>query len=57
MIHDACTAHTSSQLLEKNNPRGIDGGIHTCSLYTKLIDLHVSMLVYLQKISFQPTPQ
>jgi len=41
MIHDACTVHTSSQLLEKNNSSGIDGGIHMCSLYLKLISLHV----------------
>ena len=53
MIHDACTFHTSFPYLEESS-NGIVGGIHTCTPYTQLHGLHVSLLVYLQKISFQP---
>ena len=56
MIHDACTFHTSFPFL-KENSNGIVGGIHTYTLYTQLYSLHVSLLVYLQKIHFSPTPQ
>ena len=56
MIHDACTFHTSFPLLGESS-NGIVGGIHTCTLYTQLHGLHVSLLVYLKKISFQPNPQ
>jgi len=55
MIHDACTFHTSFLFLEEGT-NGIVGGIHTCTPYTQLHGLHVSLLVYLQKISFQPNP-
>jgi len=41
----------------KENSSGIVSGIHTCSLYTELHGLHVSLLVYLQKFHFSPTPQ
>jgi len=56
MIHDACTFHMSFPFLEESST-GIVGGIHTCTLYTQLHGLHVSMLVYCRKFHFSPTPQ
>jgi len=56
MSHNACMFHTSFPFLEESS-NGIVGGIHTCTLYTQLHGLHVSLLVYLQKFHFSQTPQ
>ena len=52
MIHAACTFHTSFPLLKEILT--VQSVAYIC---TQLHGLHVSLLVYLQKISFQPSPQ